>query len=69
MRECIILLSELFLIGLLQTFIEVILEHEKRPYQTRFINVACILGSLYLIIRFATDNLLGELATVVRFPF
>lgn len=69
MRECIILLSEIFMIGLLQTLIEIILEPEKRPYQAKFINVACILGSMYLVIRFAIDNLLGELIAVVRFPF
>lgn len=69
MTDCLILLGRLFLIGLLQTVIEIVLEPDKRPYQMKLINAACVVGSLYLILQFVTQYLMQALMAIVRFSF
>lgn len=69
MADCMVLLGQLFFIGLLQTVIEMILEPDKRPYQMKLINVACVAGSLYLILQFVTQYLMQALMAIVRFTF
>jgi hypothetical protein len=68
-REFIILIGEIFFIALLQTIIETFLEQEKRPRQMGIINIACIMGSLYLLLKFVYDNILSEISSFVQFPF
>ena len=69
MREFIVLLGEIFLISLLQTVVEVFVDADKRSYQMRIINIACIMGCLYLVLNFVFENIISEIQTVVRFPF
>ena len=69
MAEFIVLLGEIFLITLLQTVVEVFVDADKRAFQMRIINIACIMGCLYLVLNFVFQTIVPEIQTVVRFPF
>lgn len=69
MREFIVLLGEIFLICLLQMVVEVFLDADKRSYQIRLINIACILGCLYLLLNFVMQNIITEIQAFVNFAF
>ena len=68
-REFIVLLGEIFLICLLQMVVEVFLDADKRSYQIRLINIACILGCLYLLLNFVMQNIITEIQAFVNFAF
>jgi hypothetical protein len=69
MREAIILLGEILLIVLFQTIVETFFEKDKHSVQLKIINIACILGSLYLLLDFAFNNIISELTAFVNLPF
>jgi len=69
MREFMVLVGQIFLISLVQTILEVFLKSDGRDYQIRIINIACILGSLYLVIQFVFTYIIKELTTIVHMPF
>ena len=69
MREFTVLIGEIFFIALLQTILETFLDPEKRAYQVRIINIACVMGSLYLLLEFVYNHILGEISAFVKFPF
>ena len=64
-----ILVGQIFLISLVQTILEVFLKTENRDYQIKIINIACIMGSLYLVIQFVFTYIIRELTTIVHMPF
>ncbi|MDR2650530.1 MAG: hypothetical protein LBB94_12575 [Clostridiales bacterium] len=69
MREFMTLIGQIFLISLVQTILEVFLKSDNRDYQIRIINIACIMGSLYLVLQFVFTYILKELTTMIRLPF
>ena len=69
MREFMVLVGQIFLISLVQTIIEVFLKSDNRDYQVRIINIACIMGSLYLVIQFVFTYIIKELSAIVHMPF
>jgi len=69
MREFMILVGQIFLISLVQTILEVFLKTDNRDYQVRIINIACIMGSLYLVIQFVFTYVIRELTAIVHMPF
>ena len=69
MREFIILIGEIFFIALLQTIIDTFLDAQKHSYQMKIINIACIMGSLYLLLQFVYNHILSEISAFVKFPF
>jgi len=69
MREFMVLVGQIFLISLVQTILEVFLKSENRDYQIRIINIACIMGSLYLVIQFVFTYVIRELTTMIHMPF
>jgi hypothetical protein len=68
-KEFILLIGEIFFIVLLQRVIDEFMTEFKLETQKRFVNIACVLGSLYLLLNFVYDNILSEIATFVKFPF
>ena len=68
MREFMVLIGQIFLISLIQTILEVFLKTENREYQIKIINIACIMGSLYFVLRFVFTYILKELTTFVKMP-
>jgi hypothetical protein len=69
MREFIILLGEILIIVLLQTVLETFFEEKKHAVQLKVINIACILGSLYLLLDFLFNHILSEITAFVKLPF
>ena len=69
MREFIILIGEILLIALLQTIFEVFLDKDKQALQIRMVNIACFLGSFYLLLQFVFTHILSEISTFVKLPF
>ena len=69
MREFMILIIELLFIALIQTVIEAVFDEQERKKQIKVVNIACILISYLLLIRFVYNHLLGELTAFVGFPF
>ena len=69
MREFTVLIGEIFFIALVQTILELLIDAEKRPQQIRIVNIACILGSLYLLLQFVFTYIMGEISTFVKFSF
>ena len=69
MREFMVLVGQIFLISLVQTILEVFLKTENRDYQIKIINIACIMGSLYLVIQFVFTYIIRELTSIVHMPF
>ena len=69
MREFTILIGQLFFIALLQTVLELFIDPNERPKHVQILNIACIIGSLYLLLQFVFEYLLGEISTIVTFPF
>jgi hypothetical protein len=64
-----VLVGQIFLISLVQTVLEVFLKSENRDYQIKIINIACIMGSLYLVVQFVFSYVIRELSSIVRLPF
>jgi len=69
MREFTLLIGQLFFISLMQTVLELFIDPKERPKHVQTLNIACIVGSLYLLLQFVFEYLLGELSMFVTFPF
>lgn len=69
MGEFTLLIGQLFFIALMQTVLELFIDPKERPKHVQILNIACIMGSLYLLLQFAFNYLLGELTTFITFPF
>jgi len=69
MREFMVLVGQIFLISLVQTILEVFLKTDGRDYQIKIINIACIMGSLYLVIQFVFTYIIRELTSIIHMPF
>ena len=69
MREFMVLVGQIFLISLVQTILEVFLKSENRDYQIKIINIACIMGSLYLVVQFIFTYIIKELNSIIHMPF
>ena len=69
MREFMVLIGQIFLISLIQTIVEVFLKSDNRDFQIKIINVACIMGSLYLVLQFVFTYIIRELTNIVHMPF
>ena len=69
MQAFTVLIGQLFFIAILQTVLESFLDlHEKERHKT-ILGVACVLGSLYLLMQFVYNHLLREMATFITLPF
>lgn len=66
MREFLSLLGQLFLIAILQSIISFFI-NEKQSYMLQLINIACYLGSLYIILQFVYTHLLSQVMTMFKF--
>ena len=69
MREFTLLVGQLFFIALLQTVLELFIEPKERPHHVKILNIACVMGSMYLLLQFAFNYLLSEISTFITFPF
>ena len=69
MREFTMLIGQLFFIALMQTVLELFINKNEKPMHVQILNIACIVGSLYLLLQFVFEHLLGEITTMVNFSF
>jgi len=69
MREFIILIGQFCLIALVQMVLEPFIDASKRPVNVHILNIACILGCVYLLIQFVFEFLLTELSSLITLPF
>ena len=69
MREFTLLIGQLFFIALMQTVLELFIDPKERPKHVQILNIACIMGSLYLVLQFVFTYILRELSSIVRMPF
>jgi hypothetical protein len=68
-REFMVLIGQIFMIALIQTLFEAYLDTEKRTQQIKIVNIACIIGSLYLLLQFIFTYIFKELSAFVKLPF
>jgi len=69
MREFIMLIGYLCLIALVQMVLEAFIDSSKRPLHVHILNIACILGCVYLLIQFVFEFLLSEIMSFITFLF
>jgi|GEM_PF-3427197 len=63
MREFVLLISQLSVIALLQTVLTVLMKKEENlKDHIWIIQTACIMGSLFLLLRFLREHLFAEVA-------
>lgn len=67
MREFLSLLGQLFLIAVLQTIISFFINSEKPTYMIQLVNIACYLGSLYIILQFVYTYVLNQVMNMFNF--
>lgn len=67
MREFLPLLGQLFLIAVLQSIMSFFVNSEKPTYMLQLINIACYLGSLYIILQFVYTYLLSQVMNMFNF--
>jgi len=65
MREFVVLIGELLFIVLIQSILESVLDAEKRERYMKVINVACVVVSYVMLIRYVHNNLWAELQALV----
>ncbi|MDR2938815.1 MAG: hypothetical protein LBV08_00670 [Clostridiales bacterium] len=69
MSEFLTLIGQIFIIACIQSIVELFIDIDKRPYQARVMNIACFLGSLYLLVNYIATVLLGEIISVFKINF
>ena len=69
MREFTMLVGQLFLIALMQIVLELFINAKERPMHVQILNIACIVGSMYLLLQFVFEYILGEVTTFLNFTF
>ena len=69
MREFIILIGELLFVAAIQAIIEAIMDERGLKRQMQVVNIACILISYILLIRYVNNHLLGEISALVNLYF
>jgi len=69
MREFVMLIGHLCLIALVQMVLEAFIDAGKRPLHVHILNIACILGCIYLLIQFVFEFLLSEIMAFITFLF
>jgi len=69
MREFIVLAGQIVFIALLQMILEAFLDPKDRPYHVKILNIACIMFSMYLLMQFVFNYILGEISTFMPIWF
>ena len=63
MREFLILIGQVGFIALLELVLEMFVKSAgDKPHHVTLLRVACIMGSIYLLLQFAHEYLLGAIS-------
>lgn len=65
MDQLFLVLTQIFLISCFQILFEAFIDKDERPQQAKIINLACFIGSLYLVLNFAYETLIIELISML----
>ncbi len=68
-RAFLLLIGQIILISCIHSVMEILIDTNKNKFMSNILNVACYIGSLYLLIDFVFNNILKELASIVTIPF
>ena len=66
MSDVITLLAELFLIGCIHLFINLLIDGEKMPFFSKVTAIACYAGCLFILVRFIANNLMPQMTQIFR---
>jgi hypothetical protein len=69
MREFMVLVGELVLIGMMQVVVNAVLEEGGKKTAAKVINIACIFICYFLLARYVYNNFIGELSVIVNTYF
>ena len=68
MREFIILIGQIAFIALVEMILEMLMDTSgKRGHHAILLKLACIMGSLYLLLQFAQNFLINEITAFMNF--
>ena len=67
MREFMILIGELILVAAMQNVVEAIFTEWKIESRMKIINIACLLISYFLLLRFVYNHFIEEITALVNF--
>ena len=65
MREFIILIGQIGFIAILELVLEMIIDTGGQPHHKTILRVACIMGSLYLLLEFAHNYLASAISAFI----
>ena len=68
MREFTMLIGQLVLIAIMQTVLELFIDVKERPIHGKILDIACVMGSFYLLLQFIFDYMLDEISNFINFP-
>lgn len=66
MREFLTMMGEIFLIVCIQSIMEAFVLDKNNSLMQRLLSIACYLGSLFIVLQFTFQSLIGELARIFR---
>lgn len=69
MQPFFVLIGEIFLISCINSILEIFIDTKKNELMGKIINVACYIGSLYLLVDFIFNNIIRDISTLISFPF
>jgi len=69
MREFMFLIFELMTVAVLQMILENILNETSQKRVVKLINIACILISYFLLLRYVYNHFIVEITSMVNFYF
>lgn len=69
MEEFIILIVQILIIACIQSVAEIFIDREKSPMQIKLINIACTVGSFYLLVQFVISHIFEELIGIINLTF
>jgi len=69
MREFMFLILELMTVAILQMILENILNEASQKQTVKIINIACILISYFLLLRYVYNHFISEISSMLNFYF
>ncbi|MCL1842842.1 MAG: hypothetical protein FWF79_03440 [Defluviitaleaceae bacterium] len=69
MREFMILIGELMFISAMQIVLEAILDETDKKKIMKVVNLACIIISYFLLLRYVYNHIIDEIGGFVNFYF
>ncbi|MCL2386446.1 MAG: hypothetical protein FWC89_02745 [Defluviitaleaceae bacterium] len=69
MRDFMVLIGELMFVAALQVIVNAILDEGGQKRVITVVNIACVLISYFLLVRYVYNHLIGDLSALVNLYF